>query len=171
MSETTPRYGVTAICEPPTNPLFVKIKRLSEDAIIPRKATPGSVAYDVFVPRDTFVGFGRQIVPLDLAIELPVGYEAKIEPRSGYSSKGFSGMIADTEYRLDADVIVGKIDSDYRGNIGVIIHSREPRRFKIHAGQRIAQLTIYKCETASFEEVAVLSDSQRGDGGFGHSGV
>lgn len=164
------KYEVTAICEAPQQTLSLKIKRLSDNAVIPRKATLGSAAYDVFVPRDTCIGFGRQIVPLDLAIELPIGYEAKIEPRSGYSSKGFSGTLADTEYRFDADVIVGKIDSDYRGNIGVIVHSREQRRFVIRAGQRIAQLTIYKCESAKFEEVSELTDSVRGSKGFGHSG-
>lgn len=164
------KYEVTAICSAPKHALSVKVQRLSDNAVIPRKATPGSAAYDVFVPRDTYIVYGRQIVPLDLAIELPDGYEAKIEPRSGYSSTGFVGTIADTEYRLDADVIVGKIDSDYRGGIGVIVHSREPRRFLIRAGQRIAQLTIYKCETAMFDEVEELTPSSRGNGGFGHSG-
>ena len=148
----------------------VKIKKLSPDAIIPTKATPGSAAYDVFVPRDTYINYGRQIIPLDLALEIPTGYEAKIEPRSGYSSKGFPGIVADTEYRLDADVIDGKIDSDYRGNIGVIVRSHEPRMFKIRAGQRIAQLTIYKCESATFSEVEELTESSRGNQGFGHSG-
>ena len=165
-----PEYQVTAICEAPKENLTVKILRLSETAIIPCKATPGSAAYDVFVPRDMQVRPGRQTIPLDLAIELPHGYEAKIEPRSGYSSKGFSGTLADTEYRFDADVIVGKIDSDYRGNIGVIVLSREPRLFTIKAGQRIAQLTIYKCESANFREVSELSNSSRGSKGFGHSG-
>lgn len=164
------KYEVTAICEAPKENIAVKILRLSEKAIIPRKATPGSAAYDVFVPRDTLICCGRQVVPLDLAIELPIGYEAKIEPRSGYSSKGFPGTLADSEYRFDADVIVGKIDSDYRGNISVIIHSREPRLFTVKAGQRIAQLTIYKCETATFDDVSELTDSARGDKGFGHSG-
>lgn len=165
------KYEVTAICEAPKENIAVKILRLSKDAVIPHKATPGSAAYDVFVPRDIQVRPGRQTIPLDIAIELPVGYEAKIEPRSGYSSKGFSGTLADTEYRFDADVIVGKIDSDYRGNIGVIVHSREPRLFTIKAGQRIAQLTIYKCESVNFCEVSELSNSSRGAMGFGHSGV
>ena len=168
--QTGINYEVTAICEAPKENLTIKILRLSETAVIPRKATPGSAAYDVFVPRDIQVRYGRQIIPLDLAIELPHGYEAKIEPRSGYSSKGFAGIVADTEYRLDADVIVGKIDSDYRGCIGVIVRSREPRQFTIRAGQRIAQLTIYKCETATFKEVAELGESTRGNQGFGHSG-
>ena len=169
MSENK-EFGPVTIYEPPGAPVKVRIKKLSPEAVIPVKATPGSAGYDVVVPRDTIVREGRQIIPLDLAIELPYGYEAKIEPRSGYSSKGFAGTVADTEYRFYADVLPGKIDSDYRGSIGVIVHSHEKRQFMVKAGQRIAQLTIYKCETAEFVEVDDLSDSDRGNGGFGHSG-
>lgn len=151
-------------------PFKVLFKALDEDAVIPTKATPGSAAYDIVVPKDTRIHQGRQVIPLLFAIELPPGYEAKIEPRSGYSSKGFVGTIADTEYRFDADVINGKIDSDYRGGVGVIVHSREQRCFVAKAGQRIAQMTIYKVEEVNFEEVDELSDSERNDGGFGHSG-
>lgn len=164
-------YEPVMICEPPKGALRVRIKKLSKEAVMPIKATPGSAAYDVTVPRDTIVRKGRQIIPLDLAIELPYGYEAKIEPRSGYSSKGFVGTVADTEYRFYADVIPGKIDSDYRAGIGVIVLSHEARQFIVKAGQRIAQLTIYRCEDAVFEETTELSDSERGSGGFGHSGV
>ncbi|MBD5367227.1 MAG: hypothetical protein HDR82_09585 [Bacteroides sp.] len=158
-------YTVTTPDESPRQDLTVRILSLSDDAVIPRRATPGSAAYDVFVPRDTRVHPGRQAIPLDLAIELPPGYEAKIEPRSGYSSQGFNGLIADTTYRLDADVLVGKIDSDYRGNIAVIVHSREPRQFTIRAHQRIAQLTIYRCHAATFNIVTSLTPSQRGHSG------
>lgn len=145
-------------------------KALDKDAVIPTKATPGSAAYDIVVPKDTRIHQGRQVIPLLFAIELPPGYEAKIEPRSGYSSKGFVGTIADTEYRFDADVINGKIDSDYRGGVGVIVHSRERRCFVAKAGQRIAQMTIYKVEDVNFKKVAMLSESERDNGGFGHSG-
>lgn len=149
----------------------VKIKRLIPEAITPGKATPGSAAYDVYCPVDTPLRPGRQIIPLGLAIELPDGYEAKIEPRSGYSSKGFVATLGDTEYRIDADVIQGKIDSDYRDGIGVIVHSREGNIYTIKAGQRIAQLTIYKVETADFLEVRELAESERNKGGFGSTGV
>lgn len=140
-------------------------------AIIPTKATPGSAAYDVYCPVDTRLRSGRQVIPLGFAIELPDGYEAKIEPRSGYSSKGFAATLGVKEYRIDADVIPGKIDSDYRSGVGVIVHSKENRIHIIKAGQRIAQLTIYKVETADFSEVDELTDTERGEGGFGHSGV
>ena len=152
--------------------MMVKIKRLSEGAFVPAKATEGSAAYDLFSPCDMRVGPGRQVIDLRIAIELPLGYEAKIEPRSGYSSKGFAGAAAsdmEPDMRFDCDVLVGKIDSDYRGPIGVIVCNRD-RAFFIRRGQRIAQMTVYKTESVDFAEVDELSDTERGIGGFGHTG-
>lgn len=109
-------------------------------------------------------------MPLGFAIELPQGYAAEIRPRSGYSSKGFAGTLADTEYRFDADIIHGLVDSDYRDGIGAIIISREQRGFIIRKGQRVAQMLIIKAETADFEETDELSETDR-HGGFGHTGI
>ncbi len=148
----------------------IRIKKLNERAIMPEKKTACAAAYDVAVPRDFVIRQGRQVVPLDLAIELPHGFEAKIEPRSGYSAQGFAGILADTQYRFDADVIPGKIDADYRGGIGVIVVSREPRMFVIKAGQRIAQLTLYRCQEADFTLTEELSPTIRGEGGYGSTG-
>lgn len=149
----------------------IKIKKLSENAVVPTKGTPGAAAYDVYLPRTYTIHAGRQVLPLDIAIELPYGYEAKIEPRSGFSSKGMESTAASGGARKDADVIVGKIDSDYRGNIGVIVYSHEYWPFSVDKGTRIAQLTIYKVETAEFEECEELTDTERGDGGFGSTGT
>lgn len=148
----------------------VKIKKLNPEAIIPTKATPGSAAYDVYVYHDIILRPGRQVIPLGLAIEMPEGYEAKIEPRSGYSSKGFEAYEDCTARRIDCDCIVGKVDSDYRQEIGVIVHSREGKNYTIRKGQRIAQLTFYKVETADFELTDTLTETQR-NGGFGHTGA
>lgn len=155
----------------------IKIKKLSNQAITPKKATEGSAAYDLYIPEDVLVEMGRQIIKLKFAIEVPKGYEAKIEPRSGYSSKGMEGThsvtssenISAIKNRFDCDVLVGKIDSDYRGEVGIIVHSRD-MPFYIHRGQRVAQMTIYKIEDAVFVETEELSDTERGDGGFGHTG-
>lgn len=152
--------------------MMIKIKRLTENAVIPTKATDGAAAYDVYAPLTILVKSGRQVIDLGFAIELPEGYEAKIEPRSGYSSKGFAGVIdytSDTERRFDCDVLQGKIDSDYRASVGVILCNRD-RNFYIRKGQRIAQLTIYKVENAEFVP-GELSDTDRGQGGFGHTGI
>lgn len=150
----------------------VKVQKLSGKAIVPTKMTKGSAAYDLFAPFDQILVHGRQVIDLYIAIELPEGYEAKIEPRSGYAAKGFVGALDNTQepnIRFDCDVIVGKIDSDYRGGIGVIVCNRD-RPFFIKRGQRIAQLTIYKVEEAEFTEVEKLSETERETGGFGHTG-
>lgn len=146
----------------------VKFKPLSELAFLPRKATEGAAAYDVYLPKNTFIRKGRQIVPLDFAIELPYGYEAKIEPRSGFSSKGMEGYAINgvTPIRFNCDVLQGKIDSDYRGCVGVIVRNQDVG-FKMYRGTRIAQLTIYKVEDAEFEVVDELTETDRGHGGFG----
>ena len=144
----------------------VKFKALSELAYLPKKGTA------VYVPKSTFVKEGRQIIPLDFAIEIPNEYEAKIEPRSGFSSKGMEGKYIlgtfeeNPTRRFDCDVLQGKIDSDYRGSVGVIVHNRDCE-FLIERGTRVAQLTIYKVEDAEFEVVDELTETDRGHGGFG----
>lgn len=152
--------------------MIVKIKRLSDGAFVPVKATEGSAAYDLFAPCDILVRPGRQVIDMKFAIELPFGYEAKIEPRSGYSSKGFAGSLAsdmEPDMRFDCDVLPGKVDSDYRNSVGVIVCNRD-KAFFIKHGQRIAQLTIYSVGIADFVDVGELSETDRGMGGFGSTG-
>lgn len=165
----------------------VKFKKLHEGARLPEKATEGSAAYDLYVPQDTIVKPGRQIIPLGFAMEMDQGYEALINPRSGFSSKGMEGIwIADIgvadengiqefntpvcSTRFDCDVIEGKIDSDYRMGVGVIVHNRETGSYLIKAGTRIAQMTFHKVETVEWEETDELSQTDR-DGGFGSTGT
>ena len=150
----------------------VKIKLLDELAIMPKKATDGSVAYDLYAPENLLIKSGRQVIDLHFAIELPIGYEAKIEPRSGYSSKGFAGAYVrnGAEYRFDCDVLTGKVDYDYRASVGVIVNNRD-RAFYISRGQRIAQMTIYKVEDTELVETEELSETDRGTGGFGSTGI
>lgn len=164
--DSEPTYFVV----PPNSRPRVKIKKLHTDAVIPTKATPQSACYDVYAPCDFTVCPGRSVLPLGLAIELPTGFAAEIRPRSGYSSKGFAGTLADTEYRFNADILHGVIDSDYRGGIGAIIISHELRTFVIKKGQRIAQMLIVKTESVDFENIEELTETQR-HGGFGHTGI
>ena len=111
----------------------IRIKRLSEDALLPVRATDGAACFDLYVPKDTPVSKGRNIIPLDFAIELPEGTYADIRPRSGFSAKGVEDI---TGCRRDADVLLGTIDCDYRGNVGVIIRSED--YFVVSKGTRIA---------------------------------
>ena len=144
----------------------IGIKRLSEDAIIPMKATDGAACFDLYIPRETAIQKGRNIVPLDIAIELPHGTRADIRPRSGFSAKGMEDI---TGCRRDADVLLGTIDEDYKGNIGVIIRSED--YFVLGRGTRVAQMMIagyYPCELVEVED---LSSTERGSNGFGSTGV
>ena len=142
----------------------IRIKKLSEGASVPVRMSMGAAAYDLFLPEDTYIRSGRQVVGLGFAMEIPQGYAAEIQPRSGFASKG----IPDKDYeRMDADVLYGLIDSDYRGVVGVIINSNEKYNFPVPAGLRIAQMIIRKVEDAEFSEVESLSETERGKGGFG----
>ncbi|MBO7461918.1 MAG: dUTP diphosphatase [Bacteroidales bacterium] len=103
----------------------------------------------------------RVLVPTGLFIELPYGYEAQIRPRSGLAIK--SGITV-----LNTP---GTIDCDYRGEVKVILVNLSDQDFTVHHGDRICQMVIAKYEKADLQEVEVLSDSVRSDGGFGHTGV
>ena len=103
----------------------------------------------------------RALVPTGLFMELPDGYEAQIRPRSGLAIK--SGITV-----LNTP---GTIDSDYRGEIKVILVNLSDSDFTVHHGDRICQMVIAKYEKADLQQVDILSDSVRSDGGFGHTGV
>ena len=103
----------------------------------------------------------RAIVPTGLFIELPVGYEAQVRPRSGLAAK--KGITV-----LNTP---GTIDADYRGNVGVILVNLSNEHFTLENGERIAQMVIAKHERAEWEEVGALSDTDRGEGGFGSTGT
>ena len=103
----------------------------------------------------------RAIVPTGLFIELPIGYEAQVRPRSGLAAK--KGVTV-----LNSP---GTVDADYRGEIGVILVNLSQEDFVIENGERIAQLIIAKHERAAWIAVEVLSETSRGEGGFGSTGV
>ena len=103
----------------------------------------------------------RSIVGTGLFIELPIGIEAQVRPRSGLAAK--KGITV-----LNAP---GTIDADYRGEIGVILVNLSNEDFTINNGERIAQLVITKHERAEWNEVQVLSETKRGEGGFGSTGT
>lgn len=102
----------------------------------------------------------RIVVPTGLFIELPVGYEAQVRPRSGLALKHGITVLNSP----------GTIDADYRGEIGIILVNLSDEAFEIKDGERIAQLVIAKHEQAEWLEVEALEASDRGTGGFGHTG-
>lgn len=141
----------------------IKIVNKSNNPL-PSYATAGSAGMDIraFIPADVVIEpLGRAIVPTGLYIQLPEGYEAQIRPRSGLAAK--SGITV-----LNSP---GTIDSDYRGEIGVILANLSSVPFTVHSGDRICQMVIARHEMANFTEVTTLDETERGAGGFGHSGV
>ena len=102
-----------------------------------------------------------RLIPTGLAVAIPPGYEAQIRPRSGLALKHGIGMVNSP----------GTIDSDYRGEIGLIMINWGPDSFTIKSGDRIAQMTFAKVYRANVVEVETLDGSERGEKGFGHSGI
>lgn len=162
----------------------VKIKL--NGGIMPTKGSEYAAAYDVYATENIELKYGRQVIDLKFQIELPHGYAAIIQPRSGFASKGmmvhamvkyFVLMILgffSKEMRIDADVIVGLIDEDYRGNAGVIIKSNFKsfvRKAIIPKGTRIAQMRIVKVPETSLIEAEELDMTKNRGGGYGHTGA
>jgi len=143
--------------------MFVKIINKSNNPL-PKYSTEFSAGMDICanLTDDLIIKpLQRVLVPTGLFIELPVGYEAQIRPRSGLAIK--SGITV-----LNTP---GTIDCDYRGEVKVILINLSDQDFTVHNGDRICQMVIAKYEQAELQQVEVLSDSVRADGGFGHTGV
>lgn len=138
----------------------VKIKCV-ETTMWPEYETPQSAGADVRSRIDTIVpAHGRKLVPTGMFIALPTGYEAQVRPRSGLAlKKGIT--VLNTP---------GTIDADYRGEVGVILFNTSDEDFEVKAGDRIAQIVLNKVEQINWIEVDELNETERGDGGFGHTG-
>ena len=140
----------------------VKIINKSRNPI-PEYATPLSAGIDLRASLEESISvdaFDSRLIPTGLYIELPEGYEAQVRPRSGLALK----------YQITVLNSPGTIDADYRGEIGVILMNHSDTPFIIEPGDRIAQLVFNKVEQAEFIEVEELSKTERGKGGFGHTG-
>ena len=145
-------------------PLFlnVKTKKLHEDAVIPKYQTEGSAGFDLVSVEEHYIGPGETaVVGTGLAFQIPLGYEMQVRPRSGLAAK--HGITV-----LNAP---GTIDSDYRGEVKVILHNtNRTSSVRLEKGDRIAQGVVQLITTAQFVEVEELSASSRGAGGFGSTG-
>ena len=135
------------------------IKKLSEHALIPTRASPGSVGYDLYSIEDMHIlPYQRGIVCTGIAATIPMGVYGRIAPRSGLAVKH------------GVQTGAGVIDPDYTGELKVILYNHGSEKFEIKKGDRIAQLILEKCETPLIDEVEEIKDTQRGTRGFGSSG-
>lgn len=131
---------------------------------LPRYATPLSAGVDLaaFLEEPVLLKPGeRKLIPTGISIALPAGYEAQIRPRSGLALKKGITLLNTP----------GTIDADYRGEIGVILINLSQEEVEIVSGDRIAQMVIARYETVEWKSVDTLDETERGMGGFGHSGV
>ena len=141
----------------------VNIVNLSRFAL-PQYATVHSAGLDLRANIDqsqAIKPLERALIPTGLYIELPEGFEAQVRPRSGLAAK----------YGISIVNTPGTIDPDYRGEIKVILVNLSDTNFTLEPGERIAQMVIARFEHISWNEVETLSDTERGEGGFGHTGL
>lgn len=144
----------------------IKFKRLNknlEHIPIPEYATEGSAGLDIYAALDKPMTIARgsiEMVPTNISVEIPEGYEIQVRPRSGLAAKHGIGILNSP----------GTIDSDYRGEIKIIIINFSTEDFIIQPAERIAQLVLSKVYRAKFTETEELNNTQRGVGGFGHTG-
>ena len=142
--------------------LEVKIVNRSRHAL-PAYATVGAAGMDLRAQLEapiTLAPLGRVLVPTGLFIELPQGYEAQVRPRSGLAIK----------HGLTVLNSPGTIDADYRGEIKVALVNLSSEPFEIQDGERIAQLVVARYEEVTWQPVEELGETERGAGGFGHTG-
>lgn len=144
----------------------LRVRRLpaARDLPLPEPASAGSSGFDLRAAIDgerVLLPGERLLVPTGLALEVPPGWEGQVRPRSGLALRHGIGMVN----------APGTIDSDYRGEVGVLLINLGAEPFTLRRGDRIAQLVIARVERVEWEEAETLGESARGEGGFGSTGV
>jgi len=148
------------------NSIKLKIKRISDefsDIPLPHYATEGSAGMDIraALKESEILNPGDiKLISTNLSVEIPLGHEIQVRPRSGLAAKHGIGILNSP----------GTIDSDYRGEIKVILFNFGKEPFEIKSGERIAQMVIAKVYKADIVESSELKETKRGAGGFGHTG-
>lgn len=155
-----------------------QIKIKLDGGMMPKKAHPTDAAADIYCPKDIDINRSRMIIDTGFAMELPHGYAAFVRSRSGYAAKGmevnavgFDG--GERKIRIDATVVTGLIDEQYKDNVGIILIVRDVeliasyKRIYIPKGERIAQLQIIQVPETEFIEVDEIDMENNRNGGFG----
>ena len=143
----------------------LRVKRLDSDVTLPARQTQGSSGYDVYayLPENVLViePGAVEAVPTGISMEIPLGYECQVRPRSGLAARNAVTVVN----------APGTIDSDYRGELKVLLINLGDSPFTIENGMRVAQLVFAAVESISWLPVDGLASSARGSGGFGHTGL
>ena len=139
----------------------IKVKRLSDEVKLPKYQTAGSVGFDLEAQVNIEISVGgTALIPTGLSFELPDNFEIQVRPRSGLALKHSITVLNSP----------GTIDSDYRGELKVILINHGQKPFSISVGDRIAQAVINKVEIATFQDVQTISNTSRDSQGFGSTG-
>lgn len=142
--------------------MVIKFKKLTPFAVTPEYATKGAACFDLHAVDGCTVYPGNQkSIKTGLSVEVPEGHVMLVYPRSGNAAK----------YKISLTNAVGVIDSDYRGEIVILLDNGGHFSFEVRRGDRIAQAMIVPIPTVSFEEVTELTETERGDRGFGSTGI
>jgi dUTP pyrophosphatase len=138
----------------------IHIKLLSDLAKTPTQGTQFSAGYDLYAAEAVVVPrLGRKLIKTNVSLAIPMNYYGRIAPRSGLA------------YKNGIDVLAGVIDSDYRGDIGVILYNTDANiDFEVKVGDKIAQIIIEPCASVNFVNTQTLPATKRGEGGYGHTG-
>ena len=142
----------------------ILIKKLSKEVSLPKYETDGSSGMDLSANIDTTINIDpgkKEIIPTGISISVPKGFEIQIRPRSGLAAK----------YNITVLNTPGTIDSDFRGELKVILINLGQKKFKVEKGFRIAQIVLCPITKIEFEEVDNLDSTDRGKGGFGSTGA
>lgn len=137
----------------------LRVKKLNEQAILPSRATVGSIGYDLYaLERVSLAPNAVTLVNTGIAIELPPGHYGRVAPRSGLA------------FKFNIDVFAGVIDPDYRGEVTVLLFNHSASVVTISSGDRVAQLILEKASVLPVEEIEELQSSDRGADGWGSTG-
>ncbi len=140
--------------------MIIKVKKLKDDAVIPKYAYDGDAAMDLYSAEEFVLKSGeRKLISTGIAMEIPRNHVGLIWDKSGLAAK--NGI----------HIMAGVVDSNYRGEIKVVVKNLGDDDFKIEKNSKIAQMIVQPFLSVKIEEVKELSKSNRGDGGFGHTGL
>ena len=149
-------------------PNGIKIMRTEPENTLPKKAHRFDAAFDVYNQKDIIVPVGRSVIPLGFRVQMPLNCAAYIKGRSGNDSKG---MLDVNGERRNIDVILGLIDPQYTGEVGLIVVNREQEEVVIGKGDRIGKILFFETVPVEFVEVDSFEETERNSNGFGSSGI
>ena len=147
----------------------IGVKKIHENAVIPQFAHATDTGFDLFTVENTIIQANKKsIVRTGLIFDLPHGWGIQVRNKSGITVKGVPNLLG---YNADITVYIGTIDSAYRGELGIMVKNETEETIVIPSGTKLAQGVLEKVYQCTFEEIEEVSETDRGNGGFGSTGV